>query len=93
MKIRIATAWIALALVACLAGCTPEHYAQWSSYRQQQANDDAYLSRRNAEAAQWQAQTGDLRGAQLSQDAANDAAARAQQERAHATRDQWLSQF
>ncbi len=86
--------WIVMALAAlAIAGCTPERHAQWSNYRQQQANDDAYLSQRNAEAARWQLQMGDYRGAQLTEDAANEAAARAQQEQAHAARDRWLSQF
>ena len=87
-------AWIVVAsTVLVLGGCSPDLYAQWSSYRQQQANDDAYLSQRNAEAARWQSQAGDYHGAQLTQDAATEEAAKAQQERAHAARDQWLSQF
>jgi hypothetical protein len=93
MSIRIVAAWVSLALAGSLAACTPGHYARWSSYRQKQADEDAYLSQRNAEAAQWQTQMGDYRGAQLSRDAANDEAARAQQERGHAARDRWLSQF
>lgn len=89
MKVLMMVAVAAL----IVAGCTPIRYAQWSSYRQQQANDDAYLSQRNAEAARWQSQVGDYHGAQLTRDAASEAAAKAQQERAHAARDRWLSQF
>lgn len=84
-----------LALSLGLAGCVPgpAGYTGWSAYRQQQANEHAYLSQRNAEAAQAQAQRGDYRGAQLSQAAAEDQAVQAQQERNHAARDLWLSQF
>ncbi len=84
---------IALSVAAALVGCAPGGYAQWSDYRQQQANDSATLSERNAEAAQWQAQQGDYSGANLSQAAADDQAARAQQEQAHANRDRFLSNF
>lgn len=95
MHPRIITAGMALAFVGGLAGCSPGPggYAEWSDYRQHQANDDAYLSQRNTTAAQWQAQSGDYQGAQLSQGAADAEATKAQQEQAHATRDQWFSQF
>jgi hypothetical protein len=82
------------AAVACgLAGCAPGGYASWANYREQQAIDHAYLSQRNAEAAQWQTEMGDYRGAQQTQAAAHEEAARAQQEQAHAARDRWLSRF
>lgn len=95
MGARIATTVFALALVGSLAGCGPgpSGYAEWSSYREQRANRHAYLARRNAEAAQWQAQMGDYRGAQLSQSAADNETSQAQQEQAHAARDRWLSRF
>jgi hypothetical protein len=95
MHLRLITAGMAMALVGGLAGCGPgpAGYAEWSDYRQHQANDDAYLAQRNASAAQWQARAGDYQGAQLSQSAANAEAAKAQQEQAHAARDQWFSRF
>lgn len=95
MDSRIIAVSLTLAFVSGLAGCSPGSggYAEWSDYRQHQANDDAYLSQRNADAAQWQARSGDYQGAQLSQSAADAEAAKAQQEQAHATRDQWFSQF
>jgi hypothetical protein len=64
MHPRIITAGMALAFVGGLAGCSPGPggYAEWSDYRQHQANDDAYLSRQNATAAQWQVQSGDYQG-------------------------------
>lgn len=84
---------IALSLAAGLAACSPGGYADWSNYRQQQANDAAVLSQRNAEAAKWQAQQGDYNGAQQSQAAADAQAEQAQQEQAHANRDRFLSGF
>jgi hypothetical protein len=86
---------LALSVAAGLAACSPgpEGYADWSNYRQQQANDSAYLSQRNAEAAQYQAQQGDYNGAQQSQAAADAQAAEAQQQQSHADRDRFLSGF
>ncbi len=95
MHSRVVGLVMALAVADGLAGCVPGSagYAGWSDYRQQQANEHAYLSQRNAEAARSQAQRGNYRGAQLSQAAAEDQAAQAQQDRDHAARDRWLGQF
>jgi hypothetical protein len=86
---------VVLALAGGMAGCAPgpTGYAGWSGYRQQQASDEAALARRNGEAAQWQAQSGDYWGAQQSQAAANAEAGQAQRDAAHASRDRWLSGF
>ena len=86
---------IALAAAGVLAGCVPgtAGYAGWSEYRQQQANEHAYLAQRNTEAAQAQVRRGNDQGARLSQAAAEDQAAQAQEERNHAARDRWLGQF
>jgi hypothetical protein len=95
MRSRVVGLGMAVAVAGALAGCVPGSagYAGWSEYRQQQANEHAYLSNRNAEAARWQARRGDYRGAQLSQAAAEDQAVQAQQDRDHAARDRWLGQL
>ena len=93
MRARTIGLGIALSVAAGLTACSPEGYADWSNYRQQQAADSAALSQRNMEAAQWQAQHGDYAGAQQSQAAADAQAAQAQQEQAHANRDSFLSRY
>jgi hypothetical protein len=95
MRSRVVGLGMALAVAGGLTGCVPGSagYSGWSEYRQQQSNEHALLARRNAEAARWQAQRGNYRGAQLSQAAAEDQADQAQQDRQHAARDRWLGQF
>ena len=95
LRSRVFGLVMALAAAGGLAGCVPgpAGYAGWSEYRRQQASEHAYLAQRNAEAAQFQARRGNYQGAQLSQAAAEDQAAQAQEERNHAARDRWLGQF
>jgi hypothetical protein len=95
VRSRVIGVGVALAAAGGLTGCVPGSagYAGWSEYRQQQASEHAYLAERNAEAARFQARRGNYRGAQLSQAAAEDQAEQAQEERNHAARDRWLSQF
>ncbi|MBV8614883.1 MAG: hypothetical protein JOY66_14125 [Acetobacteraceae bacterium] len=95
LRSRVFGLVMALAAAGGLAGCVPgpAGYAGWSEYRQQQASEHAYLAQRNAEAAHFQARRGNYQGAQLSQAAAEDQAAQAQEERNHAARDRWLGQF
>jgi mannitol-1-phosphate/altronate dehydrogenase len=95
MRARVVGLGMAVAAAGGLTGCVPGSagYAGWAEYRQQQANEHAYLSQRNAEAARLQAQRGNHEGARLSQAAAEDQAEQAQQERNHAARDRWLGQF
>ncbi|MBV9775460.1 MAG: hypothetical protein JO143_00280 [Acetobacteraceae bacterium] len=95
MRSRVVGLGMALVAVGALAGCVPGRagYAGWSEYRQQQANEHAYLAQRNTEAAQAQARRGNDQGARLSQAAAEDQSTQAQEERNHAARDRWLGQF
>jgi len=95
MRSRVVGLGVAVAVAGGLTGCVPGSagYAGWSEYRQQQANEHAYLAQRNAEAARFQAQRGNYRGARLSQAAAEDQADQAQEDRNHAARDRWLSRF
>lgn len=92
---RIAGMAIAMAIAGGLAGCAPgpAGYAGWANYRQHQAQEHAYFSQRDAEAAQRQAAMGYYSGAQRSQAAANAEAEQAEQAHQHAARDRWLSQF
>jgi hypothetical protein len=93
-RIVLGTA-VAVAVAGGVAGCAPgpAGYAGWANYRQHQAEEHAYFSQRNAEAAQRQAARGDYSGAQQSQAAADAEAAQAEQAHQRAARDRWLSQF
>lgn len=95
MRARIALLTAAVGLAGGLAGCAPgpAGYAGAADYRQQQADQHAYLSNRAGQAAQWQAQSGDYWGARQSQGMASDQAAAANQEQAHANRDRWFSSW
>lgn len=95
MRLNMIGCGIALGAAALLAGCAPGPggYAAFSNYRQQQADQHAYLARRNEQAARWQSATGDYYGAQRSEEAAGAQAAAARQEQAHANRDRLLSGF
>jgi hypothetical protein len=93
MRLRITG--LSLALASSLAGCAPgpAGYADWANFRQHQANDHSYLSRRIAETARWQAHMGDYRGARQSQAAADAEGAEARRDQDHAARDRFFSQF
>ena len=82
---------IALAAAGVVAACAPGGYAGYAQWRQQQADESAYLARQNRAAANWQAAEGNYYGAQQSQAASDEAAAEAQQQQAHANRDSFFS--
>lgn len=90
---RIIVLGVALAAAGGLAACAPGGYgyAPYAQMRQQQADQSAYLARRNQAAANWQASEGNYYGAQQSQAAANEAAGEAQAQQAHANRDAFFS--
>ena len=90
---RIVALGIALATAGGLAACAPGGYgyADYAQMRQRQADQSAYLARQNEAATNWQATQGDYYGADQSQSAANEAAAEAQRQQAHANRDSFFS--
>jgi hypothetical protein len=89
---RIIGLGVALAAAGGLAACAPGGgYADYAQWRQQQADQSAYLARRNQAAANWQAAEGNYYGAQQSQAAANEAAGEAQAQQSHADRDAFFS--
>ena len=65
-------------------------YAGFANYRQQQADQHAYVAQRDQQAAQWEAQSGDYYGAQQSQAAANVQSNQAAADQAHANRDNFF---
>ena len=91
--IRLALLATMAAGCCSLAGCQPGplDYAATAQARRQRAANDAAIAQQNEAAADVLARRGDREGQAIAASAARENARAAEDERARATKDQWLS--